>query len=260
MVIYSGVYLQIIFDKENNRFINTWILNPKSTEAFKSEMLAYLTLQEKNKPSQVLWLQKKFTFKMDYECKLWFEKTIIKPRFKAGFISKDTKGFHHIAFVLGKDVLANIEITGIFKQTQQSVFKPKYFATEKTAKKWLDGEDEKKPKKQKQIEINYKGVNRQGKSVIEIKEDPSNINSSIQSLKSFLEDRDFIRINMTQFSSLSPKENETLRWITEGYLNQDISVKMGLSINTVRTYRNRIWKKLKITNFENAYRYRVFFN
>ena len=101
--------------------------------------------------------------------------------------------------------LANIEITGIFKQTQQSVFKPKYFATEKTAKKWLDGEDEKKPKKQKQIEINYKGVNRQGKSVIEIKEDPSNINSSIQSLKSFLEDRDFIRINMTQFSSLSPK-------------------------------------------------------
>ena len=96
--------------------------------------------------------------------------------------------------------------------------------------------------------------------MIEIKEDPSNINSSIQSLKSFLEDRDFIRINMTQFSSLSPKENETLRWITEGYLNQDISVKMGLSINTVRTYRNRIWKKLKITNFENAYRYCVFFN
>ena len=83
---------------------------------------------------------------MDYECKLWVEKMIMKPRFKTGFLSKDTKGFHHIAFVLGKDVLANIEIRGIFKQTQQSVFKPKYFATEKTAKKWLDGEDEKKPK------------------------------------------------------------------------------------------------------------------
>ena len=45
---------------------------------------------------------------------------------------------------------------------------------------------EKMKKNQKQIEINFKGVNRQGKSVIEIKEDPSNINYSIQSLKYFL--------------------------------------------------------------------------
>lgn len=74
MNIYDGPYLNVKFEKENNRFINSWTIPPPSrNEGFKSELLQYRKALEKVNPIQIIWLQQNFTFKIDDETKLWVE-------------------------------------------------------------------------------------------------------------------------------------------------------------------------------------------
>jgi DNA-binding NarL/FixJ family response regulator len=46
--------------------------------------------------------------------------------------------------------------------------------------------------------------------------------------------------------SLSPKENDTLKLLSEGCCYADIAWRMGITLNTVRTYIRRIYKKLEV--------------
>jgi DNA-binding NarL/FixJ family response regulator len=46
--------------------------------------------------------------------------------------------------------------------------------------------------------------------------------------------------------SLSPKENDTLKLLSEGCGYADIAWRMGITLNTVRTYIRRIYKKLEV--------------
>ena len=73
-----------------------------------------------------------------------------------------------------------------------------------------------------------------------------------------MEESDFIKTNTEKYLSLTPREKETLKCITEGYLNKEISNKLEVSINTIRTHRNRIWKKLQISTLHEAIKYNVF--
>jgi len=64
--------------------------------------------------------------------------------------------------------------------------------------------------------------------------------------------------NIEKYSSLSQREKETLKLITKGYTNKDISIIMHISPNTIRTHRNRIWKKLEIKHFKDCLKYECF--
>ncbi len=45
--------------------------------------------------------------------------------------------------------------------------------------------------------------------------------------------------------TLSPKENDALKLLSEGCCYTDIAWRMGITLNTVRTYIRRIYKKLE---------------
>jgi DNA-binding CsgD family transcriptional regulator len=262
MEIYCSPYLTITYERDNNRFVSLWKSSPTTVEIFKKEMLEYLTALERLNPNQIIWLQQNYTFQIDDETKLWVEENIMKPRFEAGYISQSQDGFHHIAFVVGRDVLAHIMVMNVFDEKSRSVFKPKHFATEKDARNWLNREILAKvydDETQKQ-EITYKGIDKDGNTIIEIKKSASEIDSTLKSLKTILEENDFIKNNIEKYSSLSKREKETLKFIIKGYKNRQISEKMSISSNTVRTHRNRIWKKLDIRQSSDCMRYQCFIN
>ena len=50
----------------------------------------------------------------------------------------------------------------------------------------------------------------------------------------------------TRQSLLSSREHQVLRLIVEGKLHPDIAARLGVSLETVRTYRKRIMEKLKV--------------
>ncbi len=49
-----------------------------------------------------------------------------------------------------------------------------------------------------------------------------------------------------QAGSLSSRESEVLRLVASGQSSKDISLKFGVSIRTVKTYRERIMRKLNL--------------
>jgi DNA-binding CsgD family transcriptional regulator len=262
MLIYNGPHLIITFEKDYNRFLNSWKSSPTNVKKFKKEMLEYLFALERINPSQIIWLQQNFIFQIDDKTKTWVENNIMKPRFEAGHISQSHDGFHHIAFVLGKDILTHIKVMAVFDEKSRSVFRPKHFATEKDAVNWLNSEllDNQIENEIEKQQITFKGIDKDGKAIIEFKKNASEINQTIKLFRSIIEENDFLKNNIEKYSSLSKREKETLKFIIKGFTNHQISERMSISSNTVRTHRNRIWKKLDIRHYRDCIRYQCFLN
>lgn len=258
MLLYKGPYLVINYEKEHKRFVNSWVKSPSTKNEFKSEMLQYISFLKSNAFNQILWLQANFTFEMDSECQQWFDKNVHGVNAGESWLTRDKTGCHHLYFVVGENVLVQLEIMRMFKKQLKTKIKPRYFATQKEARECLNGAETARRGKQKPLKIKYKGTNKKGESVIEIRNDYSQFASSIQSLKSLLEDRDFIKSNLKAYSSLTPKEKEILVFIIDGFSNEEMAKKMELSKNTTRTHRNRIWKKLGISTVQEALNFRCF--
>lgn len=53
---------------------------------------------------------------------------------------------------------------------------------------------------------------------------------------------------------LTKREDQILNLVFDDYSTKEISVKTGLSVNTISTYRKRIIKKLKVKSLYGAYK------
>ena len=87
----------------------------------------------------------------------------------------------------------------------------------------------------------------------------TNFYGIINVFKTILDQNLFMRNNIEKYYSLTPREKETLKFIIKGYTNKQISEKMYVSSNTIRTHRNQIWKKLNVTQISECLRYQYFF-
>lgn len=244
--IYSGTHLLVQFNKENNRFINSWKKSPDSTLQFKHELLEYRNSLEKINPTQIIWLQQNFTFHITDEIKMWVEENILKPRFKAGFVKIDNDGFHPIAFVVGRDILTHMEVMGVFDEPSPSVLKPKHFATEQEAIFWLDKNFTSVNNNKNQTKIEFKGIDEDGNTIIEFRKSSTDIESTIKSFKGILEENEFIKDNLEKFSLLTKREREILFLIGQGKTQKEISNDLFISEHTVHSHSKKINKKLKI--------------
>ena len=262
MKVNNSPHLIIKFEQENSRLINSWKSSPTTDAAYRKELVEHLHIVDKIKPSQIIWLLENLTFKVGDDTKKWVDENISKPIFEAGVIAKRQDGFDQVAFVVGHDVLAYIEVMDIFNENCLSGFKPKYFATKIEAINWLNetlningskSEDEK-------LTITFKGIDDKGEAVFEFKEKSSNFAHTINSFKTLIEEDRFIKDNVEKYASLTPREKETLKFIIQGHTNEQIAEQMNISHHTTRTHRNRIWKKLEINHFRDCLKYEHFFD
>lgn len=58
-------------------------------------------------------------------------------------------------------------------------------------------------------------------------------------------------------TELSPRERQVLIWITQGFSTKEIAQKMNLSVNSARTYRKRLTRKLNLQGTTELTRYAV---
>jgi len=262
MEVYNGPHLIIKYEQDYSRLISAWKSSPPNDLEYKKELIEYLHIAQKIKPSQITWLLESLTFKVGDVTKKWVDENISAPIFRAGFVGKNQDGFDQVAFIVGQDVLAYIAIMDIFKENQSIGFKPKYFATEIECVNWLSQDVNTKDSKsqEQKLSITFKGTDDDGKVVFEFKEHSSKFSSTINSFKTIIEQNHFMKNNVEKYSSLTPREIETLKFIMKGCTNELIADKMNLSQNTIRTHRNRIWQKLEIKHFSDCLKYKCFFN
>ena len=87
--------------------------------------------------------------------------------------------------------MAYVEVIDFFNEHSASGdFKPKYFSSETEAKSWLNAELNIKVSKREEegLTIIFKEIDDKGKAVFEFKEDASNFDSTINSLRLLLSD------------------------------------------------------------------------
>jgi len=150
----------------------------------------------------------------------------------------------------------------LFQENSSIGFVPKYFATEKEAANWLNEDSKEKDGEtdNQSLSVTFKGTDDNGKVVFEFKDQASKFDSTVHLFKSIIEQNHFMKNNVDKYSSLTKREKETLKFIVIGYTNQQISEEMNVSPHTIRTHRNRIWKKLDITQIRDCLKYECFFN
>lgn len=88
---------------------------------------------------------------------------------------------------------------------------------------------------------------------------PHNFGSMADKVNQVIEIDDFKLKHFARFQQLRPREIEVLRLLSNGYNNPEISVKLGISRQTVETHRKRLKAKLELTSFRDLMRYALAF-
>lgn len=68
-------------------------------------------------------------------------------------------------------------------------------------------------------------------------------------IEKILEENLFIRNNLSKLNSLTPREKEIMKLISQGNSTNDIAEKLFISTHTVSTHRKNIWHKLEISSY-----------
>jgi hypothetical protein len=262
MEVYIGPYLSIKYEQQNSRLISTWKSSPPNDLAYRKELKEHLQIAEDIKPCQILWLLETLDYKVDDVTKTWVDENVSAPIFRSGFVGKNQEGFDQVAFVVGKDVLAYIDVMDMFQENSSIGFVPMYFATENEAVNWLNEDSKEKDGEtdNQSFSVSFKGIDDNEKVVFEFKDQASKFDSTVHLFKTIIKQNYFMKNNVDKYSSLTKREKETLKFLVIGYTNQQISEEMNVSPHTIRTHRNRIWKKLDITQMRDCLKYECFFN
>ncbi len=246
MKIYQGNYLEVVYEKSKKRFVQNWVISPITIEDFKHEMLTYTSLYKTHRPVQSMWLQQNFHLELDVETQKWIEQHINIPCKEAGN--------KQLAFVLGADVLAHLQVIGAFEKIQSCII-PKHFATEAEARNWLESFDVPIRIGDDDMKVTYKGTGESGDAVFEVKVKSSSAVDVVKNFESFMEESIFIKNNIQKFLLLTEREKEVLVERANGTSLQEISQSLNISLFTGRTHWRNIKKKLAIESTIDAAKY-----
>ena len=248
MKIYEGTYLTINFEEEYNRVVQFWARSPDNIDAFKKEMLVFTNLYKKYRPKQALWLQQNMKLQLDPETSHWIDQNVNIPC--------DKCGNEKLAFVVAEDVLAHLTTMNVF-EAGVSIATPRHFATEKEARSWLDEKSNEAIKEVKvpPHNITYKGLDKEGRAIIQVKTEPEDISDSIKLFKGLIEESQFIKANIDKYTSLTKREKEVLIYYSKEQKHQEIADQLFLSLHTTRTHIRNIKRKLATTSFSELTKY-----
>lgn len=234
--VYTGKYLTISHEEENNLFVQNWVKSPETLMEFENEMLVYTFFYKEYKPKYTLWLQGNFTLNIDYETRNWIEKNVNIPCLENGNLK--------CAFVVSRDVLVHICIIDAFDDIKSCVI-PQYFTNEKEARQWFN---------ETSLEINhplpenkliYVGIDENGYIILKIP--TKNIKHTFKMVYQLLEQEKYVVENSCKNLLLTKREKEILSLIVLGKKHIEIAENLFISLHTVRTHLKNIKTKL---NFE----------
>ena len=255
MEIYQSELLHIEYVSELDMMIQNWSDHQLSPEDFQREALSYIDLLSKVKPRKVLWDHRNFSFQIPDPLFQWIEESIN--------ISGKNWGVDHLAFVLSRDLYHQITLLEPLKQ-KESAFHPHYFISREKAIHWLKVNPPEKADSPDFTENVYHYtidvINSDEKSLA-IKFEGNEQYVSGQ-LKKLMAEYDFVQRNRKKFLSLTKQQVKILMYLAKGYTNPLIAEAFFISIETVKTHRKNIKRKLEVKTdaalFEYARAFQLF--
>jgi|TARA_R110000737_G_scaffold349591_2_gene386186 hypothetical protein len=246
--LYNSKHLKINFDKKNSLFTQEWNHNSALTQnEFREELLAFKKHFSIHHPKSVLWLQEDFATNLSTEDQMWIEENVN--------IDCLNWGLQKCAFVVGKDVMAQIQVFNFFEEVK-SCISPKHFSSEKEAIDWILHDSLPEEPKSNDFEIKFNGKTKAGKSRFIIETSSQNTESTLKSFNHIIKENAFLKENTEKFFTLTSREKEVFKHYAKGEGIKNIADKLFLSELTVRTHWRNAKKKLNIKSLSDISDYK----
>jgi DNA-binding CsgD family transcriptional regulator len=249
--IHNSKHLKINYDKINSLFIQEWNHNsPLETKEFRGELLEFKKLFSVYKPQNILWLQEDFATNLSTVDQIWIEENVNIDCFNLGL--------KKCAFVVGKDVIAQILVFNFFTEVP-SCLSPKHFGGKNEALKWLIHDYLPPEFISNDFDIKFNGKTENGKSRFIIETSSESTEATLKSFNRILKENAFTKENKEKFKALTNREKEVFYLYANGEVIKKIAENLFLSELTVRTHWRNTKKKLDIkslsdiTNYKNCF-------
>lgn len=131
MEVYRSKYLFLVYWEEHNLMEMNWLAATEniSEEEYKREFLNYLEKMLVYKPNKVIPDTRDFFFTVTIELQEWIGLTIFPPLLEMG-LSK-------VAFVMAKELIAQLSIEQAMEEGDGIKFTTRYFDSKEEAQKWI---------------------------------------------------------------------------------------------------------------------------
>lgn len=226
--------------------VGRW-LQCNTSEEYINGIKEFKCVFERTAPKHTLWLNENCDIVLSQPLQKWTDIFLNIPAINSGFNGK-------VGIVVGSNVEHIVSVLDLF-DNGEAPLSTRFFSTEAFAKQWLKAEVRFKMPKPPKININNLPKN---KSQICIEIDSEELDRYLFMLNRHIKSNLFKRDKIELFCSLSRRELDVLRFITEGYNNEEISRKLFTSLNTIKTHRKNIMHKLHCRNQAELLRFSVF--
>lgn len=222
----------------------------RDSDQYGSAIRAFREVYEKILPRFTLWDNTGFLHVISPEEQKWTNAFLNQPCMEKAATEK-------LGFIVSPDVLAMHSVVNVFEE--EATFRPGFFINEQQALDWFSRKEEfpamqlpaTTPELALQAEIDTVCIN--------FKIERQDIPYYLKRLKQILKDEQFIQQHYLLFRQLSLQEKKILSFLIQGLNNGQIAGQLQLSIETIKTHRRNILRKLDCKNIAELISYGLFY-
>lgn len=220
------------------------------SDQYRSAIRAFREAYEKILPRFTLWDNTGFRHVISPEEQKWTNTFLNHPCMETGATEK-------LGFIVSPDVLAMHSVVHVFEE--EATFRPGFFINEQQALDWFTGKEE-LPALQLPVTTPALALNAALDTIfINFKIERQDIPYYLKRLNQILKDELFIRQHHRLFSRLSLQEKKILSFLIQGLSNGQIAGQLQLSVETIKTHRRNILRKLDCQNIAELISYGLFY-
>ena len=239
MEIYTSSF--VTTEKQDDTLIRTWSEKVPSAEDFQEELQLFRSIYKKIQPKNVLIDNTKFSLEIPQRLFNWIENDVFMPL-------HDAYGLKRLQFVVSNDSMAQISVMKSLEQIDEKL-QSFYFTTKEDALNYLNS-----PKKKYYVnECTMLPESDRARIVIDT--DYSNLEDTMQAIKSIKRYKSFQHDNRFKFNELTVREREIFQLVVHGKTAKEIALQLHIEYATVTTHKKNIIKKLELRSFYDWYAY-----
>lgn len=255
MNVLDSEIITLNYQQENNLLISSW-KDCGNAEQFVYGIKSCRELCDKIKLSNSLWHFNDYSFVIPADLQKWADDFLDAP------IMQKNKGLVKVAFVVGSDLTALLSAVDLV-ETGTAGIQPRYFGAEQQALAYLLAKQEHKPIEQPlsmpNLSFRMDKVD-PNKSQILIDLNSEEIHQYLFLLNRLLKSRTFAMQHVSRFAKLTTREKEVLHLIIHEHTTERIAQMLFISLETVKTHRKNISRKLECKSIRELIKYAVFFS
>jgi DNA-binding CsgD family transcriptional regulator len=243
--LFKNEIISIEYNEKEDLVYSSWH-RCQFAEDFVRAIKDYKIIFNKILPSKILWNDSDFSLFITPELQKWTYDFLDKP---ASALNIDFQVSH----ILPQQLLISLPIIEMFPDGK-TYYQPRFFAHEQEALNYLINQ----PSSNNDLKLSVNKQENKNRAQIVLDINLDMLPEYLIEFQKLLKSRYFLVENTQKYSLLSTREKEILKLITKNCSNKEIADKLILSLETVKTHRKNIIRKLQCKSISELMSYTVF--